>query len=254
MTFDINLLKPNEVSINLKLFKLYRFFHLCDLKNKTIFNCNVYHLAYYIISFVVGGIVIYGLMGYVTEKEDEVIITNDILIMYCCIVYYLCLVKIITLTYKTKNIWNLLNVIRMHFLTSTQCQKHIGILQKYRKKSIKITNYISILSFITTFLWILYPLVLMLLQKHDVYQLNQRFENIFNLRYPVTISFYNNNFGIFYIMEVSIIVILLYMHVVTEVFFISLCLTFIAQFEMIKRAYENVNGELNSENTNSKTI
>jgi len=254
MTCDIRLLEPNNVCINLKLLKLFRFLHVCDPKSKKIFNFNVNHLACYIINCVIGCIVIYGLMGYVTEKEDVFIITNDIMTMYCYIIIYLCLVKIITLTYKAKNIWNLLHVTSIHFLTSTQCQKHIGILQKYRKKSIKITNYVSALTIITSSLWVLYPLVLMLLQKYDVYQSNQRFENILNLRYPVTINFYNNNVGKFYIMELSITVILSYTQVVTEVFFICFCLIFIAQFEMIKNAYKNVNGELNSENINSETI
>ncbi|XP_060842462.1 uncharacterized protein LOC132922785 [Rhopalosiphum padi] len=252
MTFDISLLKPNEVCINLKLLKLFCFFHLCDPKSKTIFNLNVYHIAYYIISFLVGSIVIYGLIGYVTEKEEVFNIANDIQIMFVCIIYYTCLVIIFTFIYKANNIWNLLDVIRMHFLTSTQCQKHIGILQKHRKKSIKITNYISFLTIISTILWVLYPLVLMLLQKEDAYKSNQRFENIFNFRFPVTNSYYNNNFFIFYIIELSIGLPLAYMHLVSEVFFISLCCVMIAQYEMIKRAYENVNSELNYENSNKQ--
>jgi hypothetical protein len=166
----------------------------------------------------------------------------------------MCLIIIFTFISKANNIWNLLNVIRMHFLTSTQCQKHIGILQKYRKISIKITNYISFLTIISSILWFLYPLVLMLFQKEKAYKSNQRFENIFNFRFPVTNSYYNYNFVIFYIIELFIGLPLAYMHSVNEIFFISLCCVMIAQYEMIQIAYKNVNSELNSENTNSKTI
>ncbi|XP_060836193.1 uncharacterized protein LOC132918876 [Rhopalosiphum padi] len=250
MTFDISLLKPNEVCINMKLLKLFRFFHLCDPKSKTIFNLNVYQLVCYIINFMVGSIVIYGLMGYVTEEKIVIIIANDIQIMFCCILYYLCLVKTITIFHKAKNIWSLLHVSSIHFLTSKQCQNHIGILYKYREKLIKITNYISVITIVVIIQWCLYPLLLILLQKEHANQSNKRFENIFNFRFPVTISYYNNNFVIFYIIELSIGLTLAYMHLVGDIFFISLCCVMIAQYEMIQIAYKNVNSELNYENSN----
>ncbi|XP_060839565.1 uncharacterized protein LOC132920861 isoform X2 [Rhopalosiphum padi] len=250
MSFDISLSKPNEVSINLKLFKFYGFFHPFDPKSKTVFNLNVYQLVCFIIHSVVGVILIYGLMGYVTEKEDAFNIANDIQIMFACILYYLCLVNSITLFYKANNIWNLLHVSSIHFLTSTQCQKHIGILYKYREKLIKTTNYINVLSVVLTIQWSLYPLLLILLQKDHANQSNQRFENIFNFRFPVTISYYNNNFVIFYIIELSIGLLLFYILLVSELFFFSLCYIIIAQYEMIQIAYKNVNSELNSKNSN----
>jgi hypothetical protein len=254
MSFDITVLEPSEVSINLKLFKQFNFFHLFDPKSKKVCNFNVYHLAWYIINCVIGCTIMFGMMGYFTETGNELNIANDVQSMFCCLIYFLCLIKIITYFTKANDIWDLLRVTYVHFLSSTQCQTHIGILKKYRQKSIKITNYISVLAIITTIQWCLYPLVLLLLKKEDENQSNRRFENVFNFRFPVTISYYNNNYFIFYIIEVSIVVILLYMHIVSEVFFISLCYVMIAQYEMIKRAYENVNSELKSKNNSGELI
>ncbi|XP_025192333.1 uncharacterized protein LOC112592486 [Melanaphis sacchari] len=248
MAFDLAILEPNEVSINLKLFKLFRFFHLFDPKSQKIFNFNVYYLAWFIINCVIGCILVYGLLGYFTETEDVFDITFHLQLVFCYLLYYLALLKIITFLYKAHNFCDLLHVTRMDFLTSTHCQTHIGILYKYRNKSIKITNLISSFGILTTLEWILFPLMLQLLQKEDLNQLNRRFENIFNLRFPVTSHFYNNNYVIFYIMESSIAIFLLYVTVVIDLFFISVCYVMIAQYEMIKRAYETVNRKPNSEN------
>ncbi|CAH1716755.1 unnamed protein product [Aphis gossypii] len=250
MTFDKSLLEPNEVSINLKLFKFIRFFHIFDPNIRKICNINVYHLAFHIINCVIGCIVIYGLLGYFTEMEDVFNIINQIQLMFCILIYYSSLLKIITFLYKANNIWDLLLVSKINFLTSTQCKTHIDILHKYRNKSIKITNIISTIGVVTTLEWIMYPLLLQLLQKEDANKSNQRFENIFNFRFPVTINYYNNNYVIFYIMESFIAMYLLYIYVAVDVFFISVCYVMIAHYEMIKNAYGNINTELISENNN----
>ncbi|CAH1716757.1 unnamed protein product [Aphis gossypii] len=250
MTFDKSILESNEVSINLKLFKFIRFFHLFDPNIKKICNLNVYHLAWYIINCVIGCIVIYGLLGYFTEKEDILNIVNQIQLMFCGLLYYSSLLKIIIFLYKANSIWDLLRVSHMNFLTSSQCKTHIGILHTHRNQSIKITNFISGFGIVIALEWIMFPLLLQLLQKEDVNKLNQRFENIFNFPFPVTINYYNNNYVIFYIMESFIAMYMLYIYVVVDVFFISVCYVMIAHYEMIKRAYENVNTELVSENNN----
>jgi hypothetical protein len=72
MTFDINSLEPKEVSINLKLFKVYGFFYFFDPKSKKIGDFNIYHLVWYFINCVVGCLVIYGLIGYFIEMEDVI--------------------------------------------------------------------------------------------------------------------------------------------------------------------------------------
>ncbi|XP_060840299.1 uncharacterized protein LOC132921341 [Rhopalosiphum padi] len=250
MTFDISILEPKEVCINLKLLKLFHFFHLFDPKIKTICNFNVYHIALYIINCVIGCILMFGMVGYFTEADNEINIFTDVQSMFCCLVYFLCLVKIITFVNKTNNIWDLLRVTCINFLSSTQCQKNVGILHNYREKLIKTTNYITVILIVLTIQWSLYPLVLLWLQREDAKQSSRRFENVFNFRFPVTISYYNNNFAIFYIIEESIGLLLFYMHLMSEVFYISICYVMIAQYEMIQKAYKNVNSELNSKNIN----
>jgi len=247
-------LESDEVAFNLKLFKLFRFYHLFDPLSKKLCNVNVYHIAWYIINCVIGCIIIFGLLGYFTEMEDVIDSIFHIQLMFCFLLYSLSLLKIITFLYKANNIWDLLRVTHIHFLTSTQCQAHIGILHKHRNISIKITNLISGFAILTTLEWILFPLVLRLFSKTDANDSNQRFENIFNFRFPVTVSEYNNYYFIFYILESFIAIFMLYVYVVTDLFFISVCYVIIAQYEIIKRAYEVVNCEPSSENNNGKSI
>lgn len=254
MTFDISLLEPKEVCINLKLLKLFHFFHLFDPKIKTICNLNVYHIALYIIICVIGCSIMFGMMGYFTEARNELNIANDVQLIFCCIVYFLCLIKIITFFNKANDIWDLLRVTCINFLSSTHCQKNVGILHNYREKLIKTTNYISVILIVLNIQWTLFPLVLLWLQREDENQSSQRFENIYNFRFPVTTSYYNNNFVIFYIIENSIVTFMCYTHLISEIFFISLCCVMIAQYEMIQIAYKNVNSVLNYENSNSKSI
>lgn len=246
-------LESNEVAINLKLFKLFRFYHLFDPNSKKICNLNVYHLAWYIINCVIGCIIIYGFIGYFTEMEDVIDSIFYIQILFCYLLYSLSLLKIITFLYKANNIWDLLRVTRINFLTSTQCQTHIGILHKHRDKSIKITNFISGFGILTTLEWILFPLMLRLFPKNNAEYSNRRFENIFNFRFPVTVDEYNNNYFVFYIMESFIAMFMLYVYVVIDLFFISVCYVIIAQYEIIKRAFESVNSEVSSENNNGKS-
>jgi len=186
--------------------------------------------------------------------EDVLNIVNKILLMFCGSHYYSSLIKIIIFLHKANDIWDLLRVSHMNFLTSTQCKTHIGILHTHRYKSIKITNCISGFGIMTGMEWMMFPLLLQLLQKEDANKSNQRFENIFNFPFPVTINYYNNNYVIFYIMESFIGIYMLYINVVVDVFFISVCYVMIAHYEMIKRAYENINTELISENNISKSI
>ncbi|KAE9535088.1 hypothetical protein AGLY_008380 [Aphis glycines] len=250
MTFDKSLSKSNEVSINLKLFKLIHFFQLFDPSIQKMCNINIYHLGCHVMNCVTGCIVMYGLLGCFIEMEDRLNIVNQIQLMFCVLIYYSSLFKIITFLYKANNIWDLLRVSHVNFLTSSQCKTHIGILHKYRNKSIKITNMISTIGVVTTLEWIMFPLLLQLLQEEDTNQSNQRFENIFNFRFPVTINYYNNNYAIFYFMESFITMYMLYIYVAVDVFFISACYIMIAHYEMIKRAYENINTELISGNNN----
>jgi len=71
-------LEFGEVAINLKLFKLFRFYHLFDPNSENICKFNVYHLAWYILNCVVGCIIIYASLGCFTGTENVIdIILNN---------------------------------------------------------------------------------------------------------------------------------------------------------------------------------
>lgn len=139
---------------------------------------------------------------------------------------------------------------RVHIVSSTYWNSP----HKHRNKSIKITNVITIaFAIVTTLEWILFPLMLRLLSKTETSYSNQRFENIFNFQFPVTVSEYNNNYFIFYIMESFFPIFLFYRNVMNDVFFISICYVIIAQCDIIKLTYTIVNFEQSSENNNGKS-
>jgi len=55
-------------------------------------------------------------------------------------------------------------------------------------------------------------------------------------------------------MESSFAGFMLFVNVRVDILLISVCCVMMARYEMIKRAYENVNSKLNSENNNSKSM
>jgi len=153
----------------------------------------------------------------------------------CCITNTL---NILVLLYKANVVWGLFDITRCDFLKSQNCRKHINNMNKYLELSTEITN--KLFRFFTTIycMWLVYPFIynmLMISENQD-----QRYENIFNMKFPVSTSTYNQYYFIFYLLE---LIVLTYMYIIVTMVNIYIILFYgaiIAQYEILRRALQSI--------------
>lgn len=243
-------LETHEVAINLALFKIFHLYNVFDPNlKKYAFNKNAYQLGIYGFSAIVLCINLYGLWGFMSSIEYDV---GDLNFFQTLITHLSCFIfslQIITYTYHADTIWDILcHITRVNFLTSKQCTKYIDILYGYREISRKITNFIFVTLTTTIFVWLIFPLFSFIARLGD--DAAGRYENIFNLRFPVSIRAYNDFYLVFYIFEGIALFFLGYIMLIVDVLIISISYGIIAQYEVLALAFENVGHE--EEHTNSK--
>jgi len=255
----MNSLEPNKIVINIPLFKQVRLYQLFDPNTRKILNVNVYCITLVLITVIVQCIVVYGLLGFLVEMEDDIDDITSFLLIFFHSMNTLVILKIIVFVYKANEIWDLFDIANIHFLDSEKCRKHIGILRKYGDLSIKITNLLRFLPIATFIGWSLFPLMTYMTSSgnHDSDRMttNQRFNCIYNFRFPVTVRNFNYHFVLFYIMELMTLIYSLVVHTVFDIFIISFCSVIIAQYEIVARAFEDVGcDEIIPSNDNGKSL
>jgi len=237
-----------EVAINLKLWKLYRFYHMLKTNNYIkIFNCNVYCLIFFIYGAIVSCMVIHSSIGFFVEMDDIINYVDVFLVVSVMINFFFCSWKICIVLSKSNTICEVLNVAQFNFLTSKQCFKHLNVLYDDRDRTIKITNYFFVFTVILLIQWIIFPIIVMTLTESDIE--NSRTPNIMNLRFPVSTQTYNQYYFIFYLMEVAIVAFPIYAVIVTDTLLLSFSLVIISQQEVINRAFKSIGYEENSQSS-----
>lgn len=240
--YKMESLQNNDVIINLVLFKQYYFYHLFNPNSPKIFNYNVYRLIHIVYIMVIFCFTIFSALTFVLKTKDQVFdYVELLLLMFVYIVIGISFLKILVFLYKADTIWNLFSFTRIDFLTSRRCQKHVAILHMYREKSKKSTNFFQNYCLAVLTLWIVTPLFLNAAMKPET--LNRRYNNIFNLRYPVNTSIFNEYYYAFYLIEILVGFFLLYYSALIDNYLISFCWTIIAQLEVITCAYESIGNE-----------
>lgn len=235
---DLNI---QDVAINLELLKRYRFYQAFNPNSQQVFGVNVYQLFCIIFTMIAQIVVIYATFGYFVEMDDIVTEVEYCLIIAIQLQCYIDLAMIILLFYNSKIIWNMFDVVRLNFLMSEPCCKHIIILKESRDRSIKFTNYYVVLPFAVTLQWLIFPFAYKMFVDSE--NTNHRLQNIFNFRFPVTLNTYNKYFAIFYIMEVIIAIFFCYFLSMIDVLFISFCRVISAQYDVLTRALERFGHE-----------
>jgi hypothetical protein len=64
--------------------------------------------------------------------------------------------------------------------------------------------------------------------------------NVFNILFPVSIEFYNNNFIQFYVMECTLMLYNLYALILFDIFIVPLFMTIFIQLKTINMAYKSI--------------
>lgn len=239
-------IESNNFAIDLALFNQIPLYHLVNPCSRKLFNLNVYQLILILITIIIECIIIYGLTGHFIDMEDTTDEISALLLIFANIVNLMTLLKITNLVCKANNIWELLNTLRVNFLTSKHCRKNINILFNYHEKSTKIIYFVSSFLVLGYFIWAGFPLLFYATSFQDVdsaFPTSQRMDNILNYRFPVNVYTYNKYFILFYIIELGILTLMVFMHAVFEIFIISFSYIIVAQYEIIALAFENVGCE-----------
>lgn len=246
----MNTLENQDVVINLALFQRFGFYQIFDPNTiKYMFNCNIYKLTLVILSATVLCINCFGLLGLILNMKsvvDHFALFQIIIIHQQC---FLSMLKVSVYIYNADKIWDSLDIARLCFLTSTKCYKYINIHHKYREKSVNITKVLFFVFCITILFWLAIPLFIFMISSNNKLQ---RYENISNIPFPVSVHVYNDYYFIFYAMELIQTIYFLYATLFIDIYIISISYVLIAQYEIIVRAFGNVGYERLQEHPNSK--
>lgn len=231
-------LQDHEVAINLKILKFCRFYHIFNPKGTKHFYWNVGKMCYIALSVISVCLLLFGSLGLFFELDDAYTL-NEIELFVLLGIYIQCnlgLYKLFIFLYNADEIWNMFDVTRLNFLTSTHCSKYIEIMYKYKNRIIKITNLFLIFTFMADVQWIIIPFVLNTSENTN----NHRKINIMNLRFPVTVHFYNEYYSVFYAMEMFLISFFMYIVYISDLFLITFCSVFCAQYKVLARAFKTI--------------
>eukprot|EP00102_Acyrthosiphon_pisum_P023155 XP_016660365.1 PREDICTED: uncharacterized protein LOC107883911 [Acyrthosiphon pisum] len=238
-------LRVEEVAINLELMKRSRFYHIFNPNGTKIFNCNAYRLLLFLYGSIVNCIVVFSTLGFFVEMDDTMSFTDLFVAIFVLINFFLCYWRICVFMYNVNAIYDVLSVSRFDLLKSKHCCKNVNVLNDYRDRTIKITNYFFLFSSTVMSQWIIYPLVVIAFtMPEDEYG---RFQNIMNLRYPVSTYTYNQYYFIFYLMEVMVAIFTMYAMIFPDILLMSVCWAIIAQQEVLTQAFKNIGHEDNSQ-------
>lgn len=232
-----------EVAINLALYKWFRLYHIFDLNSAKLYGYHVHRTIGVLFTIVIQCCILFGLLGFLVEMEDTIDGFDLFVFIFFNLINFLSVLKICVFLYKANDTWDLLDSTRIHFMKSKHCEKHSKKLELVRDKSIYLTNFVFGSAAITLIIWMTYPLLTNWFLIKAGNPQNQRYQNIFNMRYPVTIHTYNQYYNVFYGIEICIGIFELYSSVLIDTFLVSLSWVMITQYEILKNAFENVGNE-----------
>ncbi|CAI6360456.1 unnamed protein product [Macrosiphum euphorbiae] len=148
-------LQDYEVAINLALFKRYQFYHIFNPNGSKLFNYDTYKLTNVMFIVAVTTYNIFSAMCFFTDTIDSIDSIDLLLMIFIYSIIVISLLKISVLLYNADQIWELFDLTRLDFLTSRRCRKNVGILCKYRDKSITITNFYQNYSTLVFIIWMI---------------------------------------------------------------------------------------------------
>jgi len=230
--------KVNDIPNDVTTFKILRFYHMFNPKTTKIYNYNIYQLAVIVTSGFILCISFYGLLGFFIKMEDTVDDIGLFQIIYAHLQIFLSIFKIIMLIYNADKIWHLLDITRPNFITNKLNQKDIKIQHDIHHRIKNFSNFLCILFTFVIILWSIFPFIFnsFTIKSSETIQ---RFENVINLRFPVTTKVFNDYYYFFYVMEVSMITFVGYTIIIFDTFLIIyISNVFIALYKINMQAFK----------------
>jgi len=167
--------------------------------------------------------------------------------------YYVCY-KMYVVIKNSGHIWDCLSVARFDF--TKHKHRDGGLLDIWRKRSVRVTYAYFYISIIALLSFLLYPVMFndttVKLENRNGSLSNYRI-NILNLHLLALFddTKYNRHFGVFYFIEGMIAVIFLIMNFIVDMVLITLSLALMCQLQMVCIAFESLGHKKTSDRRTS---
>lgn len=160
--------------------------------------------------------------------------------------------KIMNIKYNSRDLWKIINISSLDFMAYKHYNRNV--FEKWKKLSIRVTYLQTFMSLFALIVWGFSAILL----KNEILTIKningsiQRFRmNISNLCIFLSSDTYNDNFSIFYLLEILILICYLYCILIFDIVMISICLALSCDLDLISKAIESL-GYISHSPTTSK--
>lgn len=206
------------------------------LSPRTVKTCgyNVYHIIIVLFGLFLTTMSIVCCTGLYYFRNDIIVF-----IFYLGSVnnYVFSCYKIMTVMYYSKDIWSIIDGSSFDFMVYKNYNK--DVFKKWMERSVWVTYLYILMTFLALIVWGLCPYLLnnMIITMKNTDGSVQKYRmNIFNLYLLISSDTYNDNFYLYYFLEVIVLICFLYFTMIFDIVMVSICLTLSCQLESISKA------------------
>lgn len=242
--------------INVKILMLSHIYNvMLNPTGRRIFGWNAaYKMAVVAYNAVVLTLVVVACSGYFVRREYFNTNTDHFNTSFCISHIFINFWRFGIVLNNSSSLWETLDVTKLTFCTSNACCKNIRTLYKYRNVTFYVANFAVVFTVALLVMWLMSPLTLVAF-KSPADSTDIRKPNILNLPFPVRLETYNKYYALFYIIEWSIATYVTCYMIFFDSLFIIICMSMIAQYKVIARAFRYIGYEKTPPNgkTNQNT-
>lgn len=213
-------------------------YQLLNPNSSKLFGYNVFKLSGICQVLYLGLIILMCIVSIYYTVYD---FTEVIKYMMLIIATFFALIKMYFIIRNSDALWKCMNFTSLNYLSYRGHQK--SILTEAQASSSMVTNTFTLVWMVGITVWILSPIIisenyLKVKSKDNTY--NQYRYNMLNLIFPVTASFYNDNFHIFFFIETLALIFWGYSTMIFDNLVLSMCITIKYQLKMIALSYSEL--------------
>lgn len=232
-----------EVVYNQTLYKMIGLFYVLDPNRKHINDYHIYRYICIVLSTTVTCFMFFGNLGILMNLEESAnTSTNMSTKIFEIIIFLSSILKMNVFVYKAKYTWDLLDVTRIHFLSSSKSSKiNEERLKKCQQLLVRFTNAVFILEIIMCLVYMINPLVVNLDLK-KIGNVDQKLRNILQMQYPVRVDTFNGHYYVFFVME-SITLVFNAYSLFIDSFLLSIAFVITNQYKILTHTFERIGAQ-----------
>lgn len=241
-----------KLAVSLSTYKILGFYQLIDPNGPKILGYHFYSTVLKIFLAIVQCISVFAVLGFfigtgeIDSGHEKSNWFEIIIILSNCTLSSL---KLYTLVSNADTIWKLFKITCIDYLQCVERNKSItSKLTKRCARSTIITSFIARSFLIVLFVWSMTPFV-----SNEEFSENSnatcyRYQNIINIKFPVTINNYNRFYFVFYLMELSVGFCIVYGSILIDAFLMSFCWIISAQYQSVTFAFQIFGHDMETSN------